>query len=81
MRLWVAELQKAGVGPATIEAAVNTRRGRIAVAVEDHLVARNVASGVKAPRRNSTERTYLDATQVRMLADEMPDHLSATVVW
>jgi integrase len=81
VRLWVAELQKAGVGPATIETAVNTLRGCIEVAVEDNLVARNVASGVKAPRRNLTERTYLDAAQVRMLADEMPDHLSSTVVW
>lgn len=81
VRLWVAELQRAGVGPATIETALNTLRGCIEVAVEDHLVARNVASGVKAPRRNSTERTYLDASQVRLLADEMPDHLSATVVW
>ncbi|WP_407334601.1 tyrosine-type recombinase/integrase [Dietzia kunjamensis] len=70
VRTWVTEMQVAGVGPATIETALDVLRGCLAIAVEDRSLASNPAAGVRAPRREHAARGYLTHQQVEALAME-----------
>ncbi|MCT1884974.1 site-specific integrase [Dietzia cinnamea] len=70
VRSWVTEMQSAGVGPGTIETALDVLRGCLAIAVEDRALASNPASGVRAPRREHVARGYLTHQQTEALAVE-----------
>jgi integrase len=70
VRAWAAEVRAAGAGAATIENVLGLLRGVLAQAVDDRLIARNPADGVKAPRRTHSQRGYLSHEQVAHMAKE-----------
>ena len=70
VRAWVADMAESR-SPATIEKALGVLRMVCDLAVEDRRLARNPCDGVKAPRRENTDRGYLSHVQVDRLARQM----------
>lgn len=70
VRAWVADMAESR-SPATIEKALGVLRMVCDLAVEDRRLARNPCDGVKAPRRENTDRGYLTHVQVDRLARQM----------
>lgn len=77
VRAWVGDLHRpekdggSGAAAATIENALGVLRMVLALAVEDKRIPHNPCDGVKAPRREHSERAYLTHQQVDQLATAM----------
>ncbi|WP_236746607.1 tyrosine-type recombinase/integrase [Mycobacteroides abscessus] len=77
VRAWVGDLHRpekdggSGAAAATIENALGVLRMVLALAVEDKRIPHNPCDGVKAPRREHSERAYLTHQQVDELARAM----------
>ncbi|CAM3829938.1 site-specific integrase [Tsukamurella strandjordii] len=67
-RTWVTNMVERKVGAASIEAALGLLRMICAMAVDDKLIAVNPLDRVKGPKRQHTQRAYLDHHQVEVLA-------------
>ncbi|MCW2092432.1 UNVERIFIED_ORG: integrase [Rhodococcus erythropolis] len=74
VKTWVAEMEDAGVGTATIEKALGVFRQIMDAAVDDLLIAGNPCRGAKAPKRKHVQRGYLTHQQVHQLAAEVTTH-------
>ena len=71
VRKWVADMDAADVGAASIESALDVLRGILASALDDRLLPNNPAAGVRPPRRKHQRRGYLSHQQVQTLAGEV----------
>ncbi|RIU38540.1 tyrosine-type recombinase/integrase [Mycobacteroides abscessus] len=77
VRAWVGDMHRpekdggSGAAAATIENALGVLRMVLALAVEDKRIPHNPCDGVKAPRREHSERAYLTHQQVDQLATAM----------
>ncbi len=74
IRSWVADLDSAGVGAASIEAALLVLRGALDTGVQDRALTVNPAAGIKAPRRTQQRRGYLSIAQLQDVAAEVSTH-------
>lgn len=64
---WVTEMERAGVGAASIEAAIGVLRSLLEIAVEARLIRVNPAQKVKAPRRQAHLDRILDDYEDELL--------------
>lgn len=64
---WVVQMQRAGVGAATIEGSVGVLRGLYDLAIDAGMVRNNPARDVKKPRRDAHVDRVLDADEERKL--------------
>lgn len=71
VRVWVDELREGGAAAPTIENALGVLRMVLGLAVENRRIPHNPCEGVKAPRRQHSERAYLTHQQVAELAGAM----------
>jgi integrase len=71
VRAWVDELREGGAAAPTIENALGVLRMVLGLAVENKRIPHNPCDGVKAPRREHSDRAYLTHQQVAELADAM----------
>lgn len=69
VRSWVAQMVSDQLGVASIENAYHLLSMILGAAVEDSRLARNPCDGVKLPKRQHSDRGYLDHVQVAALAD------------
>lgn len=80
VREWVAALKKHGLAPGTVRAIYFSLSLILKQAVVDGLVARTPCVGIKLPQDEvQREMHFLDAEQVEMLADELPDRYRALI--
>ena len=68
---WVVEMEKAGVGAATIEGSLGVLRSLLDLAVDAKLVRDNPARGVKRPKRNAHVDRVLDPDEELALLDAL----------
>lgn len=67
---WVVQMQDAGTGAATIEAALGVLRAVLEIAVDARLIRSNPTAGVKAPRRSAhLDRILYDDEDKLLLAN------------
>jgi site-specific recombinase XerD len=79
---WVVEMEKAGVGAATIEGSVGVLRGLLDLAIEAEILRPgNPAAKVKKPKRDAHVDRVLDADEEQRLYDALermfPDRVDA----
>lgn len=68
---WVVQLERGGVGAATIEAAIGVLRSILEISVEARLIRVNPCTGVKAPRRDAHLDRILDDHEDEILLSNM----------
>lgn len=68
IRSWVAELVAGGYAPTTVRKAYQLLSGALAAAVDDGLIPRTPARGVKLPPQRKPEKRFLDEDEVAALA-------------
>src|SRR6516165_1702796 len=71
VRTWVSQLASQGSSAPTVETALGVLRMILGLAVEDRRIATNPCNGIKAPRREHSQRAYLTHQQVDDLATAM----------
>ena len=71
VRAWVSQLASQGSSAPTVETALGVLRMILGLAVEDRRIATNPCNGIKAPRREHSQRAYLTHQQVDDLASAM----------
>ena len=71
VRAWVSQLASQGSSAPTVETALGVLRMILGLAVEDRRIATNPCNGIKAPRREHSQRAYLTHQQVDDLATAM----------
>lgn len=71
---WVVKMQRAGVGAATIEAAVGVLRGDLEQAVDARRIPANPARGVRMPRRDAHVDRILQRDEDDQLLDALDRH-------
>ena len=69
IREWMGRLQDGGLSNSRVRQAFMVLRCCLQAAVDDAYLLRNPADGVKPPRREYREMLFLDAAQVRRLAE------------
>lgn len=77
---WITKLSGDGAQPATIENSLGVLRMICAMAVLDRRIARNPCDGVKAPRREHSDRAYLSHRQVDQLARQVGERYRPTIL-
>jgi integrase len=73
LRSWVADLQAKGLAPATIVKIAQLAHAALDAAVDERLIARNPASGLKLPRVESKEMRFLTPAEVTTLVEVIDD--------
>jgi len=71
IKAWVVEMERAGVGAASIEAAVGVLRSMLETAVDARLIRVNPAQGVRSPRRGAHLDRILDDHEDEILLGNM----------
>ncbi len=74
IKRWVSSLVDDGVGPTTIRQSYRLLHQILQSALEDELLGRNPATGVKLPRITTKEKTGLTAEDLNALADACGKH-------
>jgi hypothetical protein len=69
VRAWVAEMAAEGVPPSGINRRLRLFSRLLNAAVENEMIARSPAKGVRAPQAPRTEARFLSASEVRDLAE------------
>lgn len=69
VRAWVAEMAAEGVPPSGINRRLRLFSRLLNAAVENEMIARSPAKGVRAPQAPRTEARFLTASEVRDLAE------------
>jgi integrase len=77
---WLQGLIAAGAGPSTANAAHRVLRRILQAACDAGLIARNPASGVKAPRAPREEMRFLTPGEIHAVANEVPARYRALVL-
>lgn len=80
VRRFMSDLNRDGVGVASVDSVHRLLRRPLAVAVKDRRIAFNPASGIHAARAPRKEMRYLNAEEVRRLASEVPDRYEALIL-
>ena len=79
IKKWVASLVDDGIGPTTIRQCYRLLHQILQSALEDELLGRNPAVGVKLPRIASKPKEGLTAKELHALADECGPHRSLVI--
>lgn len=79
IRAWVSDLSGRGKAPATIAKAYQLLSAALRSAVDDDLLARSPARGVKLPKAERPDMRVLDAAQVARLAEAIAPRYRAMV--
>ena len=79
VRRWLEELSSRGLADQTRRNALAVVRGCLGAAVDDELLERNPAEGLRVKRRGTTERTWdwLRLDELDAMLGAMPKHLRA----
>jgi integrase len=77
---WLQGLIAGGVGPSTANAAHRVLRRILQAACDAGLMARNPASGVKAPRPPREEMRFLSPAEIHAIAADVPERYRALVL-
>jgi integrase len=80
VRSWVAELSASGLSPATTTKAVQILSKMMKAAVQAGLLLKSPCDGVRLPRIERVEMRFLNATEVRALADAIDPRYKAAVL-
>ncbi|MGH8901390.1 MAG: tyrosine-type recombinase/integrase [Egibacteraceae bacterium] len=77
---WVADLQRAGLAPATVHKCHQVLSRVLAAAVRAGLLQRNVTADVELPRIRSQEMRFITPEQITALADAHPERYRVFVL-
>jgi integrase len=77
---WIAELAARGHGPSAIEHAFRTLRRILSAAVDADILARNPASGVKAPKAPQHGMRFLTDTELWAIAEAVEPRYRALIL-
>ena len=81
VRAWVADLTASGLAPATVHKAYQTLSKVLRAAVDGGLIAQSPCRNVPLPRVERREMRFLAPGEIVALADAMPAHYRAMVVF
>lgn len=79
IKKWVASLADTGVGPTTIRQSYRLLHQILQAALEDELLGRNPAIGIKLPKITSKPKEGLTAQELYALADECGPYRSLVI--
>jgi len=74
VRTWISDMDADGLSPSRIRQAHQVLRASLDQAVDDGLIPRNPAVGIKVPADRTREMLFLTAEQVHELADLAGEH-------
>jgi integrase len=80
VRTWVAELSASGLSPATTTKAAQILSKMMKAAVQAGLLLKSPCDGVRLPRIERVEMRFLNATEVRALANAIDPRYEAAVL-
>ena len=80
VQTWVAELEGAGLAPASVKKIYRLFGTIMKAAVEEQLVRTSPCRGIRLPRARTDERVFLTVEQVQALVAEVPDRYRALIV-
>jgi integrase len=80
VQTWIAELEQAGLSPATIAKCYRLLATVLATAVEEGLLRMTPCRQVRLPRAGSDERVFMTAEQVARVLARLPERYLALVL-
>ncbi|KQY58889.1 integrase [Aeromicrobium sp. Root495] len=81
VQAWVAKLSAKNLSPATVHVIHGVVSGIFKAAVRDRRVASNPCEATKLPRKERKQVTPITMEQLDRLADEVPEHLRALILF